>query len=182
MGVFGPKPLGIDLVAACKAYEARQGGAAQLGGADSAWRRWELRAYRVAADGRAVGLTAEQAEGLVPGERVFIERIRRDGKIEEATAETVLRAGDIVAVAGSRAVLVDVLGKSAQEVEDAELLSVPAEGVDVFVTSKAVDGRTLAELAGRPEIAASSCAASCAAPLPPSSRSCRPPRCIAATS
>src|SRR5882672_4322845 len=32
---FGPKLLGIDLVAACKAYEARQGGTAELGGAGS---------------------------------------------------------------------------------------------------------------------------------------------------
>ncbi|MGF6963091.1 AspT/YidE/YbjL antiporter-like protein [Paraburkholderia sp. WC7.3g] len=34
-----------------------------------------------------------------------------------------------------------------QEVDDPELLAVPAEGVDVYVTSKAVDGKTLAELA-----------------------------------
>ena len=52
---FGPKLLGIDLVAACKAYEARQGGTAEMGGAGSAWHRWELRAFRVADEGgRAV--------------------------------------------------------------------------------------------------------------------------------
>ena len=37
------------------------------------------------------------------------------------------------------------------EVEDRELLAVPVEGVDVLVTNKEVDGKTLAELAQRPE-------------------------------
>jgi len=42
---------------------------------------------------------------------------------------------------------VKVLGANAEEVEDAELLNMPVEGVDVYVTNKAVDGKTLAELA-----------------------------------
>jgi putative transport protein len=55
-----------------------------------------------------------------------------------------------VAVAGTREVLVKVLGANAEEVEDPELLNVPIEGVDVYVTNKAVDGKTLAELARTP--------------------------------
>ena len=86
----------------------------------------------------------------MPGARVFVQRIRRGGQIEDATADTVLQGGDIVAVAGPREVLVEVLGQAAQEVEDAELLNVPVEGVDVYVTSKDVDGKTLAELAVLP--------------------------------
>src|SRR6185503_7014383 len=35
-------------------------------------------------------------------------------------------------------------------VDDPELLNVPVEGVDVLVTNKAVDGKTLTELAQRP--------------------------------
>ena len=147
---LGPSLLGIDLVAACKAYETREGGAAQKGDAVSAWRRWELRAFRVAPGGPAVGKTAAQAEGLVPGARLFVERIRRDGKIIEASADTVLQAGDVVAVAGPREVLVDVLGQAAEEVDDVELLNVPVEGVEVYVTSKEVDGKTLEELAAGP--------------------------------
>jgi putative transport protein len=56
----------------------------------------------------------------------------------------------VVAVAGRREHLVELLGPKGLEVEDAELLAVPAEGVDVFVTSKEVDGKTLQELAGLP--------------------------------
>lgn len=147
---IGPKLLGLDLVAACKAYEARQGRETEIGGAGSAWHRWELRAFRVASGGRAERMTAAEVEAMVSGSRVFIQRIRRDGRIEDATADTVLQAGDIVAVAGSRQVLVDVLGQAAEEVDDPDLLNVPIEGVDVYVTKKAVDGKTLLELASLP--------------------------------
>jgi putative transport protein len=45
---------------------------------------------------------------------------------------------------------VNVLGANAVEVDDPELLNVPAGGVDVYVTNKAVDGKTLIELAKSP--------------------------------
>ena len=109
------------------------------------WHKFELRAYRVRAGGKFVGLTAADAEKLAPHDtRLFIERIRRKGEIMDATPHTVLAEGDIVAVAGRREVLVDVLEKAAEEVEDPELLAVPMEGVDVLVTHKQLDGMTLA--------------------------------------
>ena len=151
LALIGPPLLRVDLVAACKAYEERQGGSKVLGGAGSAWHRWELRAFQVQPAGRAVGLRAAEAEGMVPDSRVFVLRYRRNGKIEEATADTVLKEGDVLAVAGARDILVKVIGGSgAKEVEDPELLGVPVEGVDVYVTNKAVDGKTLAELAQLP--------------------------------
>jgi putative transport protein len=152
IAILGPALLRIDLVAACKDYEAKQGGAKDMGGAGSAWHRWELRAFRVQPGGKAIGLRAVEAEAMVPNARVFVERIRRqNGTIEEATADTVIREGDVVAIAGTREVLVKVIGEKAQEVDDPELLAVPVEGVDVYVTNKAVHGKTLAELAQRPE-------------------------------
>jgi putative transport protein len=146
-----PALIRMDLVAACKDYEKLQGGTAAMGGAGSAWHRWELRAFKVRAGGKAVGLRAVEAEAMVPDARVFVERVRRaNGTIEDAAADTVIREGDIVAVAGAREVLVKVIGEAAQEVDDPELLNVPVEGVDVYVTSKEVDGKTLAELAKLP--------------------------------
>jgi putative transport protein len=153
IAVIGPKLLGINLEAACKDYEQKFGGGSkELGGPGTAWRRWEVRAFRVAKGGRAVGLRASEAEAMVPDARVFILRLRRNGKIEEAAADTVLQEGDVLAVAGPREVLVSLLGAGANEVDDRELLAVPVEGVDVLVTSKAVDGKTLAELAQMPEM------------------------------
>jgi putative transport protein len=150
IALLGPKLLRIDLPAACKEYEEKQGGTKEMGGAGSAWHRWELRAFRVKPGGKAAGLRAAEAEALVPDARVFVQRIRRNGTIEDATADTVLREGDVVAVAGAREVLVKVLGATAEEVDDPELLNVPVQGVDVYVTNKAVDGKTLAELAKLP--------------------------------
>jgi putative transport protein len=150
IALLGPALLRINLVEACKDYEEKHGGAKEMGGAGSAWHKWAIRAFRVQKGGRAVGLRVIEAEALVPDARVFVLRIRRDGKIMDASADTVLREGDVVAVAGAREVLVGIIGQQAQEVEDPELLDVPAEGVDVYVTSKEVDGKTLAELAQRP--------------------------------
>jgi putative transport protein len=150
IALVGPVLLRINLPAACKEYEEKHGGTKELGGAGSAWHRWVVRAFRVQPGGKAVGLRAAEAEGMVPDARVFVLRVRRNGVIEEASADTVLREGDVLAVAGARDVLVRLIGEGAKEVDDPELLNVPVEGVDVYVTNKAVDGKTLAELAQRP--------------------------------
>jgi len=151
IAIIGPKLLGIDLVAACKDYEEKFGGGKKdVGGAGSAWQRWVLRAYKVQTGGKAAGLRASEAENLLPNTRVFVQRIRRGGQIMDATADTVLQAGDIVAVAGPRDALVGLIGGGAAEVEDRDLLAVPVEGIDVLVSNKEVDGKTLAELAEMP--------------------------------
>ena len=148
--LFGPALLGIDLEAACKRYEEKHGGKKEAGGPGTAWYQFGLRAFRVREGGLAVGKTVQEAEALLPEQRVFIQRIRRGGQIMEATAYAVIQAGDIVAVAGRRDVLVNLIGTAAEEVDDRELLAVPVEGVDVYVTTKEADGKTLAELAKAP--------------------------------
>jgi len=151
IALVGPSLLRINLVAACKDYEARQGGSVkEMGGAGSAWHRWVVRAFVVQPNSKVDGLRAAEAEALIPDARVFVLRLRRDGKTQEATADTVLRKGDVVALAGPREVIVGLTGAGAKEIDDAELLNVPVEGIDVYVTNKAVDGKTLAELAQRP--------------------------------
>src|SRR5271156_975878 len=151
LALVGPALLGIDLEAACKKYEAEYGGKKQTGGPGTAWHQFELRAFRVRERGPVVGKTVQEAEALIPDQRVFIQRIRLDGKVvKDATADTVIHAGDIVAVAGRRDVLVNLIGEQAEEVDDRELLAVPIEGVDVYVTSKEADGKTLEELAKTP--------------------------------
>jgi putative transport protein len=150
IALLGPKLLGIDLPAACKEYEEKFGGKKEMGGAGSAWHRFEMRAFRVQPGGKAVGLRAAEAEAMVPDARVFVQRLRRNGVVEDATADTVLREGDAVAVAGPRDVLLKLVGEGAKEMEDPELLNVPVAGVDILVTNKAVDGKTLVELAKEP--------------------------------
>ena len=146
IALLGPALLGIDLEEACKRYEEKQGGKKQVGGPGSAWYQFEMRAFRVRDGAPIVGKTAEQAEALHPEHRLFVQRIRRGNEIKDATASTVIQTGDTVAIAGRREVLVSIVGPAAEEVEDRQLLAVPVEGVDVYVTSKAVDGKSLAEL------------------------------------
>jgi len=180
IALLGPVLLRINLPAACKDYEEKQGGTKEYGGAGSAWHRWETRAFQVQHGGIANGLRAVEAEALIPEARVFVLRVRRlDGTIEEATADTVLHEGETVAVAGARDVLVSVFGTGAKvkaslagvgagtaavsngideielpspkEIDDRELLNAPIEGVDVYVANKAIDGKTLSEIASLPE-------------------------------
>src|SRR5262249_33865561 len=125
IALVGPVLMRVDLVKACKEYEEKYGGTKEMGGAGSAWHRWVLRAFRVQAGGKAVGLRVAEAEAMVPDARVFVLRLRRGGTIEEATADTVLRADELVAVAGPREVLVRMVGDGAKEIDDPELLNVP---------------------------------------------------------
>ena len=150
LALLGPALLGIDLEDACKKYEEEHGGKKQTGGPGTAWHQFELRAFRVRERGPVVGKTVQEAEALIPEQRVFIQRIRQNGQIIDATADAAIHAGDIVAVAGRRDVLVKLIGEQAEEVDDRELLAVPIEGVDVYVTNKNVDGKTLEELAREP--------------------------------
>ena len=147
LALIGPALLRINLEEACKLYEEKHGGKKAVGGPGTAWYQFAARAYQVRVGGPVVGKTAQEVEALLPEQRVFIQRIRRDGKIIDATADTVIQAGDVVVVAGRSEVLVNVVGSAAVEVDDRELLAMPVEGVDVYVTSKDVDGKTLAELA-----------------------------------
>jgi len=171
IAVICPALLRIDLPAACRDYEEKFGGGKkELGGTGSAWHKWALRAFRIQPAGRVVGLRAIEAEALIPNARLFIQRIRRNGVIQEANPDTILEEGDVVAVAGAREALVSVVNErvrlvasagarsglsnradeGAIEVDDPELLSVPIEGVDVYLTNKEVDGKTLIELASLP--------------------------------
>src|SRR6266550_2633783 len=74
IALIGPKLLGINLPAACKEYEEKFGGTKEMGGAGSAWHRWELRAFQVKKDGKAVGQRAAAVEAMVPDSRLFIQR------------------------------------------------------------------------------------------------------------
>lgn len=152
LATVGPKLLGIDLAAECRRYEKELGAVEGGETTVSAWRRVEMRAYRVPEGSPAVGRKVGALESIARAEqdgtpvRLFVERIRRGGLIVEFGPDTVLAAGDVVAVSGRREFVVSRLPGS-QEVEDRELLDVPAEAVDVVVTNKALDGRTMRDLA-----------------------------------
>ncbi len=63
IAVLGPKLLGINLEAACKDYEQKQGGVKELGGPGTAWRRWEVRAFRVRGGRQSRGPAGDRGRG-----------------------------------------------------------------------------------------------------------------------
>ena len=79
--------------------------------------------------------------------RVFISRIRREGKIIEVEPDTVVREGDVIAVL-TRSELHTARGEEiGAEVDDKELLSFPIEVLDVVITNKSFVGKSIVELA-----------------------------------
>ncbi|CAH1668930.1 MULTISPECIES: aspartate-alanine antiporter [unclassified Chelatococcus] len=150
IALLGPKLLGINLVEACKAYEIKMGARANHGGHSSAWHQFIARSYRILPDSSFIGQTALRVEASYRHKQFFVERLRRDNAIFDVKADTVLQAGDVIAVAGERGDILQQLGHSLEEVEDRELLDVRIEGVDVLLTNRHFDGKTLSELAKLP--------------------------------
>ena len=144
---IGPKLLRVDLRKEALELERAYGIERGKAGLFSAWRRFELRAYRVQ-DGSAVaGSSLAAAESRAAGHRLFVQRIRRGDDIIEAEPSLVLQPGDIIAIAGPRKVLIDLLGEAQQEVEDRDLLDIPVAVVQVLLTNRELAGRRLDELA-----------------------------------
>jgi len=147
LAYLGPKLLRVDLEAECARYAKEMSGGMPAGSGPSAWRQVELRAFKLQADSRVVGKTVGAAEESVDGgARMFIEGIRRNGELIEVTDDTVLQAGDVLAVSARRDAIVELEAR-AEEVEDRELLDIPVEKVDVVVTNRSYAGRTIMELA-----------------------------------
>jgi putative transport protein len=145
---IGPKLLKVDLPAVCKAYEAELGGSMDSdANVISAYRKFIIRAYRIT---EGSGLAGKTFKASFPDLRVFVERIRRDGKIIEPDDETILLPGDVIVVSGRREILIEKLDPILEEVEDPELLDLSVEKVDVFVRSKEYSGKTAMELAEAP--------------------------------
>ncbi len=148
---IGPLLLGINLKKAAKEYEDKHGGQRALGGLNDSWQRYEVRAFKIAPDSELVGKTVSDVEAMMPGQaRMYVLRIRRGGAVEDATTDMVLQTGDIASVVGPREEVVKLVGRASPEVDDPELLSAPIEGIDVYITSKAADGKTLEELGNLP--------------------------------
>jgi putative transport protein len=143
---LGPKLLRFDLRAESKKVEANLGIQRSKLGVYSAWQPIGFRAYTVAQDGLVIGKTVLEAEQSVPGARLFIERIRRNGKIFLPLRTTVLEANDTVAVVGRTEIMIEALGQIARDVADPELLAIPVASYDLYVTSKTIAGKTLQEI------------------------------------
>jgi putative transport protein len=138
-----PALLKIELKAESLKLEQALGVTRAKPGLASAWRKFELRAYRLDAEAAIVGLTVAAAEARIPEQRVFIHRIRRGERILEAQPATVLAAGDVIALSAPREIIVELIGSRGEEVEDRELLDIPLISAEAFLINPQLAGMTL---------------------------------------
>ncbi len=143
---LGPKLMRIDLVQSCKEYEAQlagDGDSMELSG----YRKFTARAYRLEQPD-LVGKTVLDLESRFVDARVFVERLRRGTDIIDVDASTVLQAGDVLGVAGRHdALVLHAMGIIGPEVEDRDVINLPAEIVEVVLTNKHLAGKTVKEIA-----------------------------------
>ena len=85
--------------------------------------------------------------------RVFVERLRVDGKIVDAEFSTRVKKGDEIVLSGRREYVIEDESWIGTEVADNELLSFPIEQVRVMLTKKMVDGITVDALRVKPFMA-----------------------------
>jgi putative transport protein len=142
---IGPKLMGVNLKEEAKKLQAKlAGGAAEAEpGVQSAYRAWDLRAYRVTGG----PTTVTGFEASFAGERVFVQRIRRAGAFVDVAPAAAIQPGDEIAVMGRRRVLLGAATPIGVEIEDKDLQDIPAEILEVVVTRKELVGKTLAEVA-----------------------------------
>jgi len=143
---LAPRLLKVDLKAEARALEQALGASPKgEGGAASAYREWDVRAYRLG-PGLRHETVAELERWFAPA-RVFVQRVRRGTWIVDAEPQTTLAPCDVVVVTARRHVLVSDAPDFAEEVEDRELLDFPVAVLDVVVTNPDVEERTIADLA-----------------------------------
>lgn len=102
--------------------------------AHMASREWSIRAYCLGE--AAAGRTVAEFERSTTPERVFVERIRRGAELIDAMPATVLRSGDVVAIAARRRVILSGRLPLGREVDDPALLEFPLATLDVVVTKR----------------------------------------------
>ena len=146
---IAPKMLRVDLREASRKLSEKIAGKPETEpGVDSAFQEWSLRAFRVTGS-RWAGRTVADIEKSVPGARIFVQRIRHEGGISDPVPDTVIRAGDVVAVTARRNVMLEHLTGVGKETMDRELLDFPVAYREIVITKKQVVDKTLRELASR---------------------------------
>jgi putative transport protein len=141
---LAPRLLRVNLKEESRRLEAQSGSKDETG-TRSAYREWDVRAFRI--PGAWAGRRVADVEGSFAPARVFLQRVRREGGIIDASPETVFRPGDVVSVGARRHVILAEGHPFGEEAEDRELLDVPMAALDVVVTREEFAERSLAEIA-----------------------------------
>ncbi len=111
-----------------------------------------FRAYKATADFFDTDHTVAEIEQHLAsqGRRLFVERVRKDGKVADPVASMAISKGDEIVLSGRREFIIEDESWIGPEVNDPELLNFPAEQISVMLTKKKI-GRsiTVDELRGK---------------------------------
>lgn len=145
---IGPKILGgLEKVkAACKELEAKMGNSqTDEPGFMPAARPVTFRAYRIDNEWFKKGKRVIDLEVHFQQQdkRLFVERLRKSGVIEEVSPNVVLEIGDEVVLSGRREYVIGEEDWIGPEILDAQLLDFPAEVLPVMITRKTFAGKTI---------------------------------------
>lgn len=144
--LLAPKVMRIDLKVEAKKLEAELSGGEPPKTENLHYRKFQARAYRVAA---AAGRTVKAIEEEI-GSRTVVERIVRQGADIEPHLDTVLETGDDIVIAGRTAAIVAARPIIGTEIDADEILkAIPGNVVDVLVDNRKLHGRSLQEVADR---------------------------------
>lgn len=148
---IGPKMLGgLEKVkAACRELEAQMGRTdMDEPGFMPAARPVTFRAYQIENEWFKNGRRVIDLEGYLQQQdkRLFVERIRKGGVIEEVSPNQMLNIGDEVVLSGRREFVIGEENWIGKEVEDSQLLDFPAEILPVMITRKTMAGKTVASI------------------------------------
>ena len=134
----------------CKELEASLGSRSVSGegGVYSAYDRILYSAYEITGDAVAKGKKIGELETFLAsqGYRLFVERIRQQGKIGDVKKDIVLQEKDVVVLGGRKEYLLGGESLLGKEVNDVELLDFPVEKLSVLLIRKDIVGVTLADL------------------------------------
>lgn len=125
-----------------------QGGASSDPNYVNALRPVAFRAYKVEADFFSEPKSIKDVEEnfMQQGRRLFVERIRKDGKIIDPTPEVMISKGDELVLSGRREFIIGDEQWIGEEINDAELLNFPAEEISVTVSKKGAARKTVDQL------------------------------------
>jgi putative transport protein len=143
---MGPKLMRVDLKEEARKLRAKIA-ASDAGEAEtpSAYQALAVRAYQVT-NPNLINRSVAELEARPKQARVFIARIRRDGRIIEPNPDTVVRESDVVAVLTRSELLTARGAEIGAEVDDKELLDFPIEFLDVVITNKSLVGKSILDL------------------------------------
>ncbi len=113
-----------------------------------------FRAYRAEADFFDSPKSISEIESYLAdqGRRLFVERARQGGKVLETAPDLRIAKGDEIVLSGRRQFIIGDEQWIGSEINDAELLSFPAEQVQVTVSKKGAAGKTVDQIRAMKEM------------------------------